>query len=76
MTTGGHFFNNAVQSNFILSVPFMQAASKLLSSPNAKGGRGKTSPGAGEVEAAQQRRVQRRRLSCFSEELEEEKRRK
>lgn len=23
LTTGGHFFNNAVQSNFILSVPFM-----------------------------------------------------
>jgi len=36
LTTGGHFFNNAVQSNFILSVPFMQAASKPLSRPSAK----------------------------------------
>lgn len=53
----------------------MQAASELLSRPSAKGGRGKTS-GAGEVEAAEQHRVQRRKLLCFSEELEEERSRK
>lgn len=70
LTTGGHFFNNAVQSNFILSVPFMQAASELLSRSAANAGRGKIS-GAGEVEAAQQHGVQKR-LSCLSKELEEE----
>lgn len=38
LTTGGHFFNNAVQSNFILSVPFMPPAPELLSGSGAKGG--------------------------------------
>lgn len=44
--------------------------------PMQREGEERLSPGAGEVEAAQRRGMQRRRLLCFGEELQEEKSRK